>query len=450
MKAFKRIGAIVLTGAMTFGMCMTAFAAEPANMTGQAGVVGAFDPANTATVQTDTVSIYKEITAYNPESVTVNAPAVTFNYSISAGDAGKNIYDNASHHDPEANAHAVTKAGVGTPTITGTGENVITLVPGTNTLKASENGTANRFNLTVDFSSINWNTDGSGAGVYRYVISETTTEETKNASGIKEGEAANTLYMDVYVDGSNEIYGYVLFTNNADIDGRNGDEAAAAAAGKTEGFVGGVADQGEYTAEYTSTADKYYTFNLSVQKNVTNDNYTATTKHKFPFEITLTNGTVTANVLPIMTINDNSLAVQDALSAAPIAGTWNPGIASGGIITYTGIPTGTKVEIKEQNDVTGVMYSSSSEHADTDAGRKDINTGDWSNTAIADSNETALQAAVKNYTEGKAGIVVFTNNLLQISPTGVVLRFAPYAMMLAAGLSLLLVSRRRRRLAEEA
>ena len=166
MKHVKKISALLLALVMVMGLSVGAMAA-PADMTGESGVIGEFTPANTATVRDDSVIIYKEITAYNPESVTVNAPAITFNYTITPGDANKNVYDAESRHDPAANAHAVTKAGVGTPTITGTAAGVLALSPtvSTDQLKASEFGTANRFALTVDFSSIDWNTTGSGAGV---------------------------------------------------------------------------------------------------------------------------------------------------------------------------------------------------------------------------------------------------------------------------------------------
>lgn len=442
---FKKLGALVLVVVMMLSLSVAAFAT--ADMTGEAGVIGEFANPDTPEVKGDKVVIYKELTAYNPESVTVNAPAVTFTYTISPGEAGKTIIDASSHHNKigteAVNAKATTKAGVGTPTITGTAAGVITLVPGTNTLKASENGTANRFSLTIDFTSIDWNTTGSGAGVYRYVISETTDEATKNASGIKEGQAANTLYMDVYVDGNNEIYGYVLFTNNGNIDASpDNDSAANTTAGKTEGFVGGtVADQTAYSSD-ESKADKYFTFNLSVKKTVENDQYAISTKHQFPFELTLTNATVTANVLPIMTISDATLATQTALTATPIAGTWQPKIAHNGVITYTGIPTGTTVTIKEQNDVTGVVYSSSSVNADSDAARKDIFTNEWSNTATVNCNANELAKANENHTAAK--VVNFTNSLLQISPTGVALRVAPYVLMLSVGMILVLFSRRRK------
>ena len=431
MKNFKKIGAMILALATMFALTSTAFAAE--SMTGESGVIGEFtdSPSNKET----SVVIYKEITAYNPETCVVNAPAITFEYTIEAGDAGIVVTD--------TKGSAVTKAGIGNPTITGTARGKLELVPGDDDqkLNASENGTANRFDLTVSFDGINYTPnpipDGHteaeyGPGIYRYKITETTEETVKNASNIKEGSGANTLYMDVYVNGAGDIYGYVLFTTDA---------------GKVEGFVGSQPDGGTYD-ENDSTADKYCTFNFEVKKEVKNDNYIASTHHQFPFHITLDNPSVTASVLPIMTVSKN--ATQDALTAGPIgtaaegkkATEWKPTIADGASIMYVGIPTGTTVTVYETNDVTGATYSAVSEHADKDAAGKSIFNGEDSNSAEINCGKDALATASKNHTDENA--VTFVNTLINISPTGVVLRVAPYMLMLAAGILLFVVTRRRR------
>ncbi len=442
-RTLRKTGALIISMVMLLAIGGTVMA-DDADMSGEGGVIGEFTTADTATAQETTLKIYKEITAYNPETCTVNAPAITFSYTISHSSdlAGKGIWDAESHHDPAANVYATTKEGVGTPTITGTAAGVLALVPGTDTLDASVNGTANRFPLTIDFSGVDFTTaPGTGAGVYRYQINETTTEATKNASGIKEGEEANTLYIDIYVNGAGDIYGYVLFTTNDAIDARADDDAGAAAAvGKTEGFVGSKDDGAAYSATETSTADKYYTFNLDVEKEVVGDAYTQNNHHEFPFTITLANTTVTANVLPIMTVGQ--YATQTALTAAPIAGTWSPTIGHGGKITYVGIPTGTTVTIKETNDVTGVTYESHSTNADTDAATKDIATNVDSNIATVNCDATALTAATENHTTSASKQVTFTNTMKLISPTGIIIRSAPYLLLFATGAVLFVLIRR--------
>ena len=50
----------------------------------------------------------------------------------------------------------------------------------------------------------------------------------------------------------------------------------------------------------------------------------------------------------------------------------------------------------------------------------------------------------------KMKTIAFTNNLEQISPTGVALRFAPYAIMLGAGVALFIILKVRKNKAAEA
>ena len=81
---FKKLSALLLVLVMVLAMSANAFAAEGSdpNMTGEDGVIGEFKQPDEAAEQGKNLVIYKEITAYNPESVTINAPTITYNYTI--------------------------------------------------------------------------------------------------------------------------------------------------------------------------------------------------------------------------------------------------------------------------------------------------------------------------------------------------------------------------------
>ena len=437
MTKIKKFGALLLALVLVLSLSAPAFA--DADLTGD-GIVGDFTNDN-AQVQGNTVILYKEITASNPDSSTVNAPTITYSYAIAAGSADMDLNDAPSAHTSSNSVHVKTQAGIGNPTIKGSVaantwvDNKLVFSPAVQ-LETTPEGKANLFQIKIDFTDVFAN---AGAGVYRYQITETAAN--KDASGITEGEISETRFLDVYVNGNHEIYGYVCFTNNNGIDGRP-DSSTVAAAGKTPGFVA-------VTEGSTATADQYHTFNLTVTKDVKNDNYTETTHHQFPFSITMANGTVSAKVLPIVTASANATwtaLAEDGVSLSNI--TWdNCKIADEATIAFVGIPCGTKVTIKETNNVVGVTYNSASTGADTNAADKYIFTGEVSNDAVANGN-TALAVAGKNY--AGTNQITFTNTLVLISPTGVVLRIAPYALMLSAGIVLFVLSRKRKAAEEEA
>ena len=465
----KKIGALLLA-IMMIAVVGLAYATS-ADMTGEEGVIGEFREANPDTPYIDATSviIYKEITALNPETCTVNAPTIKYMYAITPVVGGATITDASSHHaqinETDVNVTVTTKTGVGEPVITGTtesngttGNGALYITPA-DQLDASEFGTANRFPIKIDFSAIDFTKAGSGAGVYRYQIAETTEAvDAKAGAGILEGDVANTLFMDVYVNGNGAIYGYTLFTNNDDIDASpDADSTAANSAGKTEGFVGDKADGSAYTAD-DSTADKYYTFNFDVSKKVENDNYAVSTEHQFPFDVTFANTNVTAAVLPKVTHTGTATYTAPTTAAGIASFSFNgtaetPSnnlkIANNAVVSFVGIPCGTTVTIKEKNDVIGVTYSSVSTGADTDAVAKSINTGNISNEATIDCT-SHITRATENHTDGDTAKVLFTNTLLEISPTGVVLRVAPYMLMLVAGVALLLIAKKRKNKAERA
>ena len=418
----KKTTAVILAAIMTMTMGITAFADE--------------NNESTSSGSGEVIRIQKELTAYNPETVVVNEPTATYTYEIKAGQAGAELED-------ENGIQAATKAGVGMDKVilsSQTSENANNTTTtlsysanGENKLNASAAGTANKKWIDIDFSNVNF----GAAGVYRYEIHESASAYTSN--GIKEGTTGNVRYLDVYVKDAAEqsekidqpsdwdVYGFVLFA----AEEAEGETTEQSAGYKTEGFV---AHKDENDSSNNKTADEYYTFNLIVSKTVMNDAYIKTTHHKFPFTLTLENDTVTADVLPIMNVSAN--AKQDPLAAGAISGTWKAEIADGASIEYVGIPAGTTISITETNDVTGAVYRVNVAGADNELEDKNIYTGTSSDAAVVAATAGQKVEANRN--------VAFTNTLQQISPTGVVLRVAPYILMLAAGVVLLVIARRRR------
>ena len=429
--------AIILSLLMTFGIACCAFA-DGVDVLDDDAVVR----------DNEAVRFEKEITVYNPDNATVNEPTASYTYTITAGSSAKMIKDGNGKQ-------AATKQGVltgirmssqTTPTAATATSITLTYAPNSGTtMSASQTGAKNSKWVEIDFNEVVF----GAAGVYRYVIEESNYTYTTN--GVVEGTTNHTRYLDVYVKDAEEqsaeanlasdwdVYGYAMFTTDDGIDAT----VSPAETKKTTGFV--THYDGDPTDESKKkTADSYYTFNFTLQKTVNNDSYIKSTHHQFPFTVTLSNTTVTANVLPIMTVSAN--ATQTALNSSGIvigSAVWTPTIADGATVTYVGIPAGTTITINETNDVTGAAYEVSSSGADTELSSQTIYSGSTSGNATVSVGATAGAAVTNNKT------VVFTNNLAQISPTGYVSRYAPYALILVAGVILLVLAKKRKKDTEE-
>ena len=133
-------------------------------------------------------------------------------------------------------------------------------------------------------------------------------------------------------------------------------------------------------------------------------------------------------------------------------------IKDGASVKYIGIPNGTSVEVYETNDMTGVIYQVTTTLTPTGTAPTTDNSVSWDDAptvAVAQAAEKeAFQSTKATFTttadedDDNAYAVAVTNRLLTISPTGVSLRVAPYALMLCAGLLLVFFSRRRKAKAE--
>lgn len=453
----KKIWAAVLA-LMILAMSVSALASgTPTKSTLDAnGEQGVFEDKDTPIVQDPKVLVLeKELKVYNPDEAEVNAPTITYTYSIEAGSADKKVTDAENMHTANESVTAPTKAGITTGvTITGTAANEISFTTA-DKMTASTDGTSNKKFLSISFENVVF----EGAGIYRYKITESLKNGfTYDNTGVTKTTGKTERYIDVYVkpaetftDGKTaaqwDIYGFTCFYNDEDITNTDKTEKAV----KTTGFVDGTSNGTD-----PILADQYYTYNLTISKTVVGDNY-AKLNHDFPFTVIFTNSDITKNIL-LKTTAGTGVSNYTFLTTAG-APTYNgvmliKDVDNNNSIKLIGIPMGTDVEVYETNDVAGTTYkvTTTRTNATTQTGTDDmVISGTKPTSAVAQAatkaNDQSTKSVIdttKNEDDDDAHTIAITNTLVTISPTGVVLRIAPYIMILAAGIILLLVSRRKK------
>ena len=403
-RIIKKVASIFVATAMVAAFGVSAMATDLSTD----GTVGDKNPANKLD---RTLVIKKELVAYNPESMEIYAPDVTYSYAVEGVTVDAVITDSDG-------VKATVKAGVGTPTV----DDVVW--EHTDKINASSAGESNEQTTTINFEGITF----TGAGVYRYKITE-----TKNGDAVTGGTTSDIRYLDVYVrdtrtddnDDTNayQIYGYVLFENNNSIDATSTTTNTVTDAVKTEGFVANGSD----------TADCYYTYNLTVTKNLVNDN--GNINNEFPFELQFS---------PAVTGTYNLVA---SYTTDPVElGTVNRSIKSGSAnaATYYGIPCGTTVKVSEKNNVPTAAYSVTTESDDT------TNDTNITSAVIINYNETTdPDQVVLTNAAGASGViaksVTFTNTLALISPTGVALAVLPFVILFTFGVGFLVAGTAKRK-----
>ena len=453
MKTTKKIFAILLA-VMMLAVCTAAWATGADLTDGEIGGFVDYDstsPDNTAENSkldnlSTTVNIVKEIIALNANASEVNAPVITYTYTVTPASITGNptVTDDTTDHASGTAVTAPVKEGITTGlVVTGTAAGtagdsssaVGTLVftnanTFTTAADASTATATNSYNISLNFADV----DFPQAGVYRYQIAETTNPATISTVGM-EGGTSKTRYLDVYVDGSGDIYGYVCIDANSSV---------TSATEKTNGFV--AASDG---------ADTYYTYDLTISKTVVNDTY-AQNNVAFPFTVIFRNSESLVNTYTITeTAAQGSTGISPTAATAP---TWS-GVAlvkHGAAITYTGIPAGVDVDVYETNNVSGVTYTVSTSVNDGAAVvDNNVTSGDTPNSAVAQTTAAAYQStkATVDTTLITAvdapQTIAITNTLQTISPTGLVLRFAPYALILVGGIALLFIAMKHKKHTDE-
>lgn len=456
-KTLTRIGALTLALVLMLAICTTAFATEDLSSTGVVGNGG-----TNVTRVANSVSFVNVLTAYNPETTTVYAPRISYAFTIAAATAaadgvGTTITDNASltaqvlpgDYDETINGvqyhvtgaptiavtYANTSASQGTSAQNASLTSAYYYMPDTNLLNASSDGTANTETVTVSFGTV----DFPKAGVYRYKIERSVAGDAVTLNLMNFDDNA-VRYLDVYVDGNGYIYGYTLheLTSNIDAD--------------------------DTPAKSTGYHDTYYTSNVTISKTLNGDTLMA--GHKFPFSVTFSDtaansGVVAASHIRVDNSPNTSNSTIDAMAKG--AATNFAKISTGGSVTYYGIPAGVTVTAYESNNVTGTTY-----HTTVDATRTEGVTSASANGAVDSDDETgknitwgtrdsyAEYDSTVAFNSGLATVhtgandgtdafnIAVVNTLQNISPTGIVMRVAPFVLILATGIVLLALIRRRR------
>lgn len=274
------------------------------------------------------------------------------------------------------------KAGVGQPTV------------GTAAYTYETATTALTKDVTVDFSGVTF----TAPGIYRYVITEDAVSADTEVKDDITNDTDTTRYLDVYVrsEGSGyEIYNYVLLKTltNPDADGKY----EGAPAGKNEGYE-----------------NKYTTYSLELTKHVTGD--MGETGREFDFTIAFegpSNATFKLDGTTEVKLDGEGKATVNNIK-----------LADGDSATITGIPSSVKYTVTETAPGDGYTVS----HKENEA------------TDYTDGSEVSVEAMGK-----KNNTVEFKNNRDAVTPTGIVMSFAPYILLVAlAGVFAVLFLRKRR------
>ena len=340
-------------------------------------------------------------------------------------------------------------------------------------------------------------------GVYRYMITETATLKGNDAnkgydySGDVSVTESDVRYVDMYVrwkadDPTKlEIYGYTMFKGDPKYSSTDVPNNITAK-DKTDGFTYDKSTtsvtltqdntaEGERTYEVTndlSGITTYTTYDLVVRKTVSGA--MADKSREFDIDVLIDklpngDGVFFINDNNVYTKPDgedgaiNALKLKSAKEAvgegATKAGTvsdntftisGDPKLRHDEYLVVKGIPSGvgsktpTKYDVMEEDTATktdGYTMSykkdSSAEADPTDSYNDKV--ANHGNVASGGATMTPTFAMAKNgeNTTNKNAFYV-DNNLKAISPTNVVMRFAPYLFILGAGIMLLMVSRRRK------
>lgn len=439
MKNWKKLGALILAFALLFTLGTTAFAEDGANT---------YTGASKTTVDGNRICIVKTIVMFNANGSNVYAPTIAYSYHVTpvTGLSGVTVTNGST----SVNVYDGVPGGVGDTTIA--------FVPGGSTVASAANGKEleNTGYLTVTIDD----TTFDHAGIFRYKIEEsiTTGSGTDNEKLQAVGMEARTVdydtvrYLDVYIKNGTsglELLGAVIFKTQKTTLGEKGTDSIDASFDKTGGYEPGT-EPGSGSADYTNdhTVDRYTTYDFEVEKAITGN--LANKNHDFPFYVNITNTisgakytyTDVAGTVSAETVSGTSIAKGSDDKASTVLK-----LKDGDSIKFVGVPSNQEdtkklsIDVKEWNDTVD-QYTATAKVGSTTLTVEDA-------TMTADS---ATPAKVDTYdiksNDAAGQKMTVTNEITDISPTGLVIRFAPFVLLLGVSLFMVIFARTRRRKTE--
>lgn len=379
-----------------------------------------------------TLTIPKGIIVNNDGYTQSYCPNITFSFAIAPATvpAGTTITDS------QGNSISVTAGVANGVSTTATAEiaaqNVVESDASATSL--SEQVSAN-MTLSVDLTQF------TTPGVYRYTITDTTTNATLLAAGIvRPDDYDTTRELDVYIernatDGTLGVAGYAL---SDDIPGNvvadtlkspgyveDGDIVWTREPG-TDGELGTADDVWSADAAESDVMDQYTTYNLDLNKVVTGN--MGDVDHDFPFSIAIANSVASG-----LTVDSHVFVGDDTDALALNAGTSAIAtvLADGDNYYVYGLNPYAVVTVTETNDTANVYKTTIS---DGSAAAEAVNpNAQISSDGIAVSDYATVNSASDVSNDPTASddlALTFTNNLQSPSVTGFVARIAPFIALI--------------------
>ena len=390
-KTYKNLSALALAGVMIMGMNLTAFAAEeetnaPAAETIEVGT-------------NNTATLTKAMQIENKDGY-VYEPTITYTYTLGNGTVGGTVTDSTDltvNYKAGDTSYLADPAAVAQDAVFSQ-ENEVT----------AEDGISSR--------DLSWTFDPAAfpsAGVYRYTVTETASIAPAEIGIVRDDAYDIEKFLDVYVQNEGDgqiIAGMVLVDDDASV---------TTASAKSSGWN---------TAE---DLESYTTYNMTITKKITGAGADMTAK--FPFTVTLTGEMGHAN---IVTEGSGTDFTKFALGENTKETTVKSTLGNNETLTIKGLPTTVEFIVNEENQTADTYKATAAAEGITltaNASESDL-TGNG-NLDVASGAIAQAAAFIA---------ITVTNNLDAISPTGVIMRYAPFVLILAAGIVIFALSRRRR------